>query len=61
MQITIRQNDRTEGQSLQDYRAAQARAWIQRNQKQLRDQFWARKERDRIEGERRLIELGYEI
>lgn len=61
MQIQIRENDRNEGQSLQEYRAAQARAWMQRNQKQLRDQFWARKERDRIEGEARLIALGYEL
>lgn len=58
MQITIRDTDRTEGQSLQDYRAAQARAWIARNQKQLRDQFWERKRRDHEAGERWLAEHG---
>jgi len=58
MQITIRNTDRTEGQSLQDYRRKQAEAWIARNQKQLRDQFWERKRRDHEAGERWLAEHG---
>lgn len=58
MFIQIREGDRNEGQTMQEYRAAQARAWLQRNQKQLRDQFWARKEQDRLDGERWLAEHG---
>lgn len=58
MKITIRHTDQNEGQTMQEYRAAQARAWLQRNQKQLRDQFWARKEQDRLAGERWLAEHG---
>lgn len=54
MFIRIRESDQTD--SLADYRAAQARAWVQRNQKQLRDAFWARKEQDRLAGERWLAE-----
>ena len=58
MQITIRNDDRAEGDSLQDYRRKQAEAWLQRNQKQLRDQFWARKREEHEAGQRWLAERG---
>lgn len=50
MHIQIRQGDQTD--DLSAYRAAQARAWIARNQKQLRDAFWERKRADHEAGER---------
>ncbi len=54
MNIRIRATDA--GTTLQERRAAHSRAWLQRNQKQLRDAFWARKEQDRLDGERWLAE-----
>jgi len=48
MDITIRRTERPEGQTLQEYRAAQARAWLLRNQRRLRAEFWARQEYDRV-------------
>lgn len=44
--------------SLAEYRAAQDRAWLQRNQARLRAEFWDRKRRDREDGERWLAERG---
>lgn len=44
MNITIRRADRPEGQTLQEYRKAQARIWLLRNQQKIRADFWARKE-----------------
>ncbi len=54
MRIQIRESDQTD--DLSAYRAAQARAFIQRNQKQLRDAFWERKRADAEAGERWLRE-----
>jgi hypothetical protein len=54
MFIRIRESDKTD--SLADYRAAQTRAWVQRNQKRLRDEFWERKRLDHEAGQRWLAE-----
>jgi hypothetical protein len=37
----IRSTDRY--QTVQEFRAAQARAWLQRNARQIRAEWWARK------------------
>lgn len=59
MSSTIRTHGRADQfDSLQDYRRRQAEAFIARNQKQIRDAFWARKEEDRLAGERWLAERG---
>lgn len=50
MHIQIRQGDQTD--DLSAYRAAQARAWMQRNAAAMRRQFWERKRADHEAGER---------
>lgn len=52
----IRSTDRYT--TVQEYRAASDRAYLQRNAAQVRAAFWARKEQDRIDGERWLAERG---
>lgn len=47
MHIQIRASDRYE--SLSEYRAAQARAFIQRNAPAMRREFWERKQRESAE------------
>ena len=49
MHSQIRQSDQTD--DLSAYRAAQARAWMQRNAAQLRREFWDRKRADAEAGE----------
>jgi hypothetical protein len=58
MKIEIRQTDRHEGQTLQDYRRKQAEAWVARNQPKLRAAFWERKRQEAEAGERFLAEQG---
>lgn len=54
MHIQIRHGDQSD--DLATYRRRQAEAFIQRNQKQLRDAFWERKRADAEAGERWLRE-----
>lgn len=59
MDSTIRTHGRADRfDGLQDYRRRQAEAYLARNSAQLRAAFWARKEQDRIDGERWLAERG---
>lgn len=56
MHIQIRHSDQSD--DLTTYRRRQAEAFIARNQKKLRDDFWARKREEHEAGQRWLAERG---
>ena len=59
MDSTIRQGGRVDQfDGLQAYRQRQAEAYVRRNYAQIRAAFWARKEEDRLAGERWLAQHG---